>query len=50
MLESDGVTEVLRWDLVNAWVSEWRGAPLDALARQLALESVTIVFETLDRG
>jgi phage tail-like protein len=50
MLESDGVTEVLRWDLVNAWVSEWRGAPLDALGRQLAIESITIVFETLDRG
>jgi phage tail-like protein len=50
MLESDGVTEVLRWDLVNAWVSQWRGAPLDALGRQLAIESVTIVFETLDRG
>jgi len=50
MLESDGVSEVLRWDLVNAWVSEWRGAPLDALGRQLAIESVTIVFETLDRG
>jgi phage tail-like protein len=50
MLESDGVTEVVRWDLVNAWVSEWRGAPLDALGRHLAIESVTIVFETLDRG
>jgi phage tail-like protein len=50
LLESDGVTEVLRWDLVNAWVSEWRGAPLDALARHLAIESITIVFESLDRG
>jgi len=50
MLESDGVAEVLRWDLVNAWVAEWRGAPLDALGRQLAIESITLVFETLDRG
>jgi phage tail-like protein len=50
MLESDGVAEVLRWDLVNAWVSQWRGAPLDALGRQLAIESITLVFETLDRG
>jgi len=50
ILESDGVTEVLRWDLVNAWVSEWRGAPLEALGRQLAIESITIVFETLNQG
>jgi len=50
MLDSDGVSEVLRWNLVNAWVAEWRGAPLDALGRQIAIESMTIVFETLDRG
>jgi phage tail-like protein len=50
MLDSDGVTEVLRWNLVNAWVAEWRGAPLDALAHQVAVESMTLVFETLERG
>ena len=50
MLDGDGVTEVLRWNLVNAWVSEWRGAPLGALTRQLAIESITIVFATLERG
>jgi phage tail-like protein len=50
VLASDGGTEVLRWDLVNAWPSEWRGAPLDALSREVAIESVTLVFETLDRS
>ena len=50
MLDSDGVTEVLRWNLVNAWVREWRGALLDALGREAAIESVTLVFETLERG
>lgn len=50
MLDSDGVTEVLRWNLVNAWVAEWRGAILDALGREMAIENITLVFETLERG
>ena len=50
MLDSDGVSEVLRWNLVNAWVAEWRGAVLDALGHQIAIESITLVFETLERG
>jgi hypothetical protein len=31
-------------------VREWRGALLDALGREAAIESVTLVFETLERG
>ena len=50
MLDADGVTEAFRWDLVNAWPSTWRGAPLDALAREAAIEEVTLVFESLDRS
>lgn len=50
MLATDGTTEVMRWDLVNAWPAEWRGAPLDALAREVAIESVTLVFESLARA
>jgi phage tail-like protein len=50
MLDSGGTTEVLRWDLVNAWPSRWRGAVLDALNREVAIESLTLVFETLERG
>jgi phage tail-like protein len=50
MLESDGVTEAFRWDLMNAWPSSWRGAPLDAMAREAAIEEITLVFETLERA
>jgi phage tail-like protein len=50
MLDSQGVAEVMRWDLINAWVSEWRGAPLDAMQRELAIETLTLVFETLERA
>jgi phage tail-like protein len=50
MLDGTGVTEVMRWDLINAWPSAWRGAPLDALSQEVAIESVTLVFESLQRA
>lgn len=50
MLDSSGVSEVMRWDLINAWPSEWRGAALDALTREVAIETLTLVYETLQRA
>lgn len=50
MLDSDGTTEVLRWNLINAWATEWRGAVLDALAQEVAIESLTLVCESFDRA
>ena len=50
MLDSEGVAEVMRWDLINAWPSEWYGAPLDALSQDVAIESLALVFETLERA
>ena len=50
MLDSEGVAEVMRWDLINAWPSEWRGAPLDALSGGMAVETLELVFETLERA
>jgi phage tail-like protein len=50
MLDSGGVSEVMRWDLINAWPSEWRGAGLDALSHEVAIETLTLVYETLQRA
>lgn len=50
MLDSSGTSEVMRWNLLNAWPSRWRGAVLDALNREVAIESLTLVFETVDRA
>ena len=49
MTAPDGLTEVFRWNLVDAWPSEWRGAPLDAMGQLIAIESLTIVFESINR-
>ncbi len=50
LLDSDGITEVLRWSLLEAWPSEWKGASLDSTGREIAIESLTIVFESMERS
>jgi phage tail-like protein len=50
LMDSSGAEEVTRWDLTNAWPCRWRGAPLDALSREVAIEGLTLVFETLQRA
>jgi phage tail-like protein len=50
VLDPDANQEVMRWNLIDAWPSEWRGASLDALTREIAVESVTLVYESLERA
>jgi phage tail-like protein len=50
LVDSDGVTGVMRWNLINAWVSEWRGAQLNASIHEVAIETMTLVFENLERA
>jgi phage tail-like protein len=49
MLDSSGVTEVLRWNLINAWPEEWLGSPLDAMSQDLAIETLVLAHEGLQR-
>lgn len=49
MTAPDGLTGVLRWNLEGCWPSKWCGAPLDALGQTIAIESLTLVFESLSR-
>jgi phage tail-like protein len=50
LFDADGTTEVMRWNLVNAWATEWRGSLLDAHSQEVAIESLTLVCESMDRG
>jgi phage tail-like protein len=50
LLDSDSVAEVMRWDLINAWPSQWRGTILNGMLREVAIESLTLVYETLQRA
>jgi phage tail-like protein len=49
MLDAAGSAEVLRWNLINAWPEEWYGAPLDAMSRELAIETLVLAHEGLHR-
>ncbi|MFY1638016.1 phage tail protein [Solwaraspora sp. WMMB335] len=49
MLDPAGATEVMRWNLINAWPQEWYGAPLDAMSRELAIETLVLAHEGLQR-
>lgn len=50
LLDGDGTTEVMRWNLLNAWATEWSGSLLNANSQEVAIESLTLVCESLDRG
>jgi phage tail-like protein len=48
MTDHEGV-ELFRWSLIDAWPAEWRGATLDALTHEVAIESLKLVFERIER-
>lgn len=50
VLAHDGVTEAVRFNLINAWPAAWTGAPLDALSNEVAIEELTLVYEQLERA
>jgi phage tail-like protein len=50
MLGQGGTGERVRWNLNACWPCEWRGAPLDALGREIAIETLVLVYESLTRG
>jgi phage tail-like protein len=49
MVDGDGTTEVMRWNLFNAWLSDWRAAALDAMGKEVAIETLTLVCESIER-
>jgi phage tail-like protein len=50
MLAPNGHDEAMRWNLFSAWPSSWSGASLDASSQEVALEQVTLVYESLEIG
>ena len=48
MLNDAGSAEVRRWNLLGAWPCDWFGAPLDALGKDLAIETLSIAYDRLE--
>lgn len=49
MLDSTGSNTVLRWKLANAWPEQWHGSALDAVSRELAIETLVLAHDGLER-
>jgi phage tail-like protein len=49
VLDVDGVTEVVRWNLMNAWPCEWRGPALNGLGRDIAIAELKLAYDELQR-
>ena len=49
VLGPGGVGERLRWNLNDCWPCEFRGVSLDALGREVAVETLSLVYESVTR-
>lgn len=49
VLQNELKQDVVRWNLRNAWPSKWTGADLKATSDEVAIESLEIVHEGVER-
>lgn len=50
MLGMDGMTEMLRYNLLACWPCDWEVAAFDALSNQADISRLILTFESLSRG
>lgn len=49
LLDNAGSSVKMVWNLINAWPREWKGAELDALSNHIAIETLVLNFEGIER-
>jgi phage tail-like protein len=50
ILLDDKRTEVVRWHFSDGWICKWEGPNLNARANEVAIESIEIAHEGLERA
>lgn len=50
MLDAEGVREATRWNLIGTWPAQWQGARLDAMGQEIAISSLTLVYDSLEQA
>jgi phage tail-like protein len=50
VLIDDKRTEVVRWKFHNGWISKWEGPALSAKSNEVAIETLEIAHEGLERA
>jgi phage tail-like protein len=49
LLDDEG-NDVVRWNFVRGWICKWEGPALNASGNEVALETIAIAHEGLERG
>ncbi len=49
LMKPNGREEQTRWNLRNAWASRWRGSKLNAMGQDVAIETLTLAHEGIER-
>lgn len=49
VLDDEGIERV-RWNFYNAWPTKWEGPTFDAKANDIAIETLTIAHEGIERA
>lgn len=50
LLNNAGTEVVIQWNLINAWISEWKGTTFNAMKNEIAIETISLSFDSLDKG
>jgi phage tail-like protein len=50
ILLDDQGNEVVRWNFFNGWISKWTGPALNAKGNEVAIETIEIAHEGLERA
>lgn len=50
ILVEPGGRELTRWNLTDAWPTSWRGAHLDAMKTEAAIETIKFACEGIERA
>jgi phage tail-like protein len=50
LLQPDGQSEATRWTLFNTFPSDWRGSRLDAMSDTVAIETLSLAVERVERA
>jgi phage tail-like protein len=49
LLDHQRQRQVVAWNLINAWPCRWHAKPLDGLASEVAVESLSLAFDYFER-
>ena len=50
LYDLDGLTEKVRWNFVNAWPTKWDGPDFSAKANDIAIETLELAHEGIERA